>query len=114
MTRRHIRMVAAVGLIVVGGGSLPPTGAQAVGAPAHRNAGRAVKLAIRQLPPGRRTVARLANYYYGSSAMSFVIVAANSWLDGYPVTRSLAEYTGSSQHSSVVIPTVRGVRPVGP
>jgi hypothetical protein len=114
MKRRHIGVAVAAGMLALAGGSLAPSGAQAARTPAHQSAARTVELAIRQLPPGRRTIAQLAHYYYGSRTMSFVIVAANPWLGTYPITKPLTRYGGLSQHAKVVLPTVHGQRPVGP
>jgi hypothetical protein len=80
-------------------------------APSVRGSAR---LTIARLPAQRRTIAQLATFYYGSSAMSFVILAANPWLGGYPLTKPLASNSSSPTHRTVNVPSIRYPRPLGP
>jgi hypothetical protein len=72
---------------------------------------RSLTVAVRDLPPGRRTLAQLAAYYYGSRTMSFVLTAANPRLAGVGADRNLAT---SRPGAAVRIPELRGARPLGP
>jgi hypothetical protein len=68
-------------------------------------------VAVRDLPPGRRTLAQIAAYYYGARQMSFVLEAANPWLTGIGSGRNLA---AAASHARLRIPVLRGPRTLGP
>jgi hypothetical protein len=72
---------------------------------------RGLAVAVRDLPPGRRTLAQIAAYYYGARRMSFVLTAAKPGLAGVGPDRDLVT---SRPGAAVRIPVLRGPRPLGP
>jgi hypothetical protein len=104
----------AVGFPAAGNAQSAPRSTRAHVAPLASSARSSARLAIASLPADRRTIAQLSAYYYGASAMSFVILAANPWLDGYSLTRSLTSNSISPQHRTVIVPRIRYPRPLGP
>ena len=71
------------------------------------------RLTIARLPVQRRTIGQIAAYYYGASAMSFVILVANPWLGGYPLTKPLTNASPLA-HPTVMVPRIQYPRPLGP
>jgi hypothetical protein len=99
----------ATGLVLLGLAALPAVAGARPAQPA-----RALTLTIGQLPAGRPTIGQLAAYYYGAKQMSFVIQAANPWLERVPPNRRLATYPGLAGRRTIRIPELRGARPLGP
>src|SRR4051794_19097308 len=83
--------------------------AQASAAAQSPRHGETRALTIHALPAGRSTMAQLAAYYYGSAQMTFVLQAANPWLEHVSPGRRLA---ASPRHRTIILPTLRGARPL--
>ena len=92
---------------------LVPTAGHAAGGAAPVRAKR-LTLMVRSLPAGRATIGQIAAYYYGAPEMSFVIQNANPRLHHVRTDRRLATLPGLAGHLSIVVPIIRGLRPIVP
>jgi len=109
MRTTSLRAARTTGLALLGLAALPAAAGARPAQPA-----KALTLTIGKLPPGRSTIGQLAAYYYGAKQMSFVIQGANPWLERVPPSRRLATLPGLAGHRTILIPELRGARPLGP